>query len=121
VAIPVSLVTGWDDVQLDQALGQYRRLREAGSDAWLIVCPWNHTSIFDKGYPVVFPRALEELRARLSGKPASPAGPRARVHVGGSGQWRDLPEGPLSATAAAFFRVLSTLSESPGQPGAIAL
>jgi hypothetical protein len=29
-AVPVSLVIGWDDVQLDQTLEQYGRLREAG-------------------------------------------------------------------------------------------
>lgn len=94
LATPASLVTGWDDVQLDQTLGQYRRLREAGGDVRLLVGPWNHTSMFDKGYPVVFPRALEEFRARLSGHPGRPAGPPVRVHVGGCGQWRDLLEWP---------------------------
>lgn len=94
VAVPASLVTGWDDVQLDQTLGQYRRLRGEGSDVRLIIGPWTHTSIFDKGWPVVFPHALSELRAGLSGEPGSPAGPPVRVHVGGSGQWRDLPEWP---------------------------
>jgi putative CocE/NonD family hydrolase len=93
-AVPVSLVTGWDDAQLDQTLEQYRRLCEEGSDVRLIVGPWNHTSIFDKGWPVVFPRALSELRAGLSADPGRPAGPPVRVHVGGSGQWRDLPGWP---------------------------
>jgi uncharacterized protein len=94
LAVPVSLVSGWDDVQLDQTLEQYRRLRGEGCDVRLIVGPWNHTSIFDKGWPVVFPRALRELRARLSGEPGSPADPPVLVHVGGCGQWRDLPEWP---------------------------
>jgi len=92
--IPVSLVTGWDDVQLDQTLEQYRRRKEAGGDVRLIIGPWNHTSIFDKGYPEVFTRAAEEFRARLSAEPGSPAGPPVRVHVGGSGQWRDLAQWP---------------------------
>ena len=94
LAVPVSLVSGWYDVQLDQTLAQYRRLRGAGSDVRLLIGPWNHTSIFDKGWPVVFPRALSELRAGLSAEPGSPAGPPVRVHVGGCGQWRDLPEWP---------------------------
>jgi uncharacterized protein len=94
LAVPVSLVSGWNDVQLDQTLEQYRRLRGAGGDVQLIIGPWNHTSIFDKGWPVVFPRALRELRTRLSGEPGSPADPPVRVHVGGCGQWRDLPEWP---------------------------
>jgi len=94
LTVPVSLVTGWDDVMLDQTLEQYRRLKEAGGEARLIVGPWTHTSIFDKGYPEVMPRAVEEFRARLSGQPGAPAGPPVRVHVGGCGQWRDLPGWP---------------------------
>jgi uncharacterized protein len=94
MAVPASLVSGWDDVQLDETLEQYRRLRAAGSAARLIIGPWNHTSIFDKGWPVVFPRALDEFRARLCGEPGSPSGPAVRVHVGGCGQWRDLPDWP---------------------------
>jgi putative CocE/NonD family hydrolase len=37
---------------------------------------------------------LEEFRTRLSGQPGCPAGQPVRVHVGGSGQWRDLPDWP---------------------------
>lgn len=104
LAVPVSLVTGWDDVQLDQTLEQYRRRAEAGGDVRLIVGPWNHTSIFDKGYPEVFPRAVQEFRARLSDGPGNPAGPPVRVHVGGSGRWRDLPQWPPpQARARAWY------------------
>jgi putative CocE/NonD family hydrolase len=35
LAVPVSLVSGWYDVQLDQTLEQYRRLRGEGSDVRL--------------------------------------------------------------------------------------
>jgi uncharacterized protein len=94
LAVPASLVSGWYDVQLDQTVEQYRRLRGEGSDVRLLIGPWNHTSIFDKGWPAVFPRALSELRAGLSAEPGRPAGPPVRVHVGGCGQWRDLPEWP---------------------------
>jgi uncharacterized protein len=103
----VSLVSGWDDVQLDQTLEQYRRLRAAGCDASLIVGPWNHTSIFDKGWPAVFPRVLRALRAGLSAGPAAaagPADPRVRVYAGGRGQWRDLPDWPPpQATATLWY------------------
>ena len=117
LAVPVSLVTGWDDVQLDQTLAQYRRLREAGADVRLIVGPWTHTSIFDKGYPVVFPRALEEFRARLSREPGSPAGPPVRVHVGGSGQWHDLPDWPPPQARARLW-YLGPDGALAGQPHA---
>jgi putative CocE/NonD family hydrolase len=94
LAVPVSLVTGWDDVMLDQTLEQYRRLKEAGGEVRLVVGPWTHSSIFGKGYPEVVPRAVEEFRARLSGEPGRPEGPPVRIHVGGCGQWRDLPAWP---------------------------
>jgi putative CocE/NonD family hydrolase len=93
-AVPVSLVSGWDDAQLDQTLEQYLRLRGEGGDVRLIIGPWTHTSIFDKGWPAVFPRALSDLRAGLSAGPGRPAGLPVRVQVGGSGQWRDLPGWP---------------------------
>ena len=70
---------------VDQTIGHTAGCREAGADVRLIVGPWNHTSIFDKGYPVVFPRALEEF-AHPPVRPARlPAGQPVRVHVGGSG------------------------------------
>jgi putative CocE/NonD family hydrolase len=91
---PASLITGWDDVQLDPTLERYRRLRDADIDVKLTVGPWTHTSIFDKGWPVVFPATLRELRTRLAGEPADPTEAPVRVYVGGSGQWLDLPEWP---------------------------
>jgi hypothetical protein len=94
LAVPVSLVTGWDDVMLDQTLEQYRRLKEAGGEVRLVVGPWTHSSIFGKGYPKVVPRAVEEFRARLSGEPGRLEGPPVRIHVSGCGQWRDLPAWP---------------------------
>jgi uncharacterized protein len=115
LAVPVSLVTGWDDVLLDQTLGQYRQLKEAGSEVRLIVGPWTHTSIFDKGYPEVVPRALEEFRTRLSAEPGSPAGPPVRVYVSGCGQWRDLPEWPppKACTRSWYLSPDGALSEQP--------
>ena len=117
-AISTSLVSGWQDICLDQTLEQYRRLRDNGRRVRLLVGPWTHTSPFDKGWPVVFADALGWLRAHLvdgprsGNEPRSGNGPRpgdapqpgagsgdpaeqpVRVQVGGSGQWRDLPDWP---------------------------
>lgn len=121
LAVPVSLVTGWDDPMLDQTLEQYRRLKEAGGEARLIVGPWTHTSMFGKGYPEVVPRAVEEFRARLSGQPRTPAGPPVRMYVGGCGQWRDLPEWPppQACTRSWYLSPDGTLGDQPpSQAGA---
>jgi uncharacterized protein len=115
VTVPVSLVTGWDDPLVDQTLERYRKLRGEGSNVRLVVGPWNHTSIFDKGWPTVFSRALHDGRAALSPEPASPAGPPVRVHVGGSGEWRDLPECPPPQAAAQpwYLDADGTLGDQP--------
>jgi putative CocE/NonD family hydrolase len=118
LAVPVSLVSGWYDVNLDQTLDQYARLRASGHQARLLIGPWTHTSAFDKGWPVVFTDALAVLRAHLGGGDAaggSAAGGEAaggsaaggspvRVHVGGrAGQWRSWPEWPPPAAAQDWY------------------
>ena len=104
--VATSLVSGWQDICLDQTLDQYRRLRDGGRPVRLLVGPWTHTSAFDKGWPVVFADALGWLRAHLgagtnsadgpqsAAAPARPADHQVRVQVGGSGQWRDLADWP---------------------------
>jgi putative CocE/NonD family hydrolase len=125
---PVSLLGGWYDVVIDQTLDSYRRLREAGRPARLVVGPWNHTSGFNKDMPVVAGEALAWLRAHLSA-PGAPAGadpgalPGAapvRVHVGeagGPGEWRDLADWPPPAAVAQHWhpRADGTLGREPGE------
>jgi uncharacterized protein len=104
--VATSLVSGWQDICLDQTLEQYRRLRDGGRPVRLLVGPWTHTSAFDRGWPVVFADALGWLRAHLgdgtnpgdgpqpAATPARPPEQPVRVQVGGSGQWRDLADWP---------------------------
>jgi len=104
VAVPVSLVGGWDDVCLGQTLEAYRRLTEGGGHARLTVGPWNHTSAFDRGLPVVFGEAVSWLRAHLGGEPAGDApGAPVRVYVRGREEWRDLPAWPPPAVASRWY------------------
>ena len=93
-AMSTSLVSGWQDICLDQTLEQYRRLRDRGQRVRLLVGPWTHTSPFDQGWPVVFADALGWLRTHLADRPHSGNEQPVRVQVGGSGQWRDLPDWP---------------------------
>ena len=99
-AVPVSLVSGWDDVCLDQTLALYGRLRQAGRQVSLLVGPWSHTSSFDKGWPVVFADALGWLRTHLADEPDTNPDHAVRVHVGGCDEWRDLPDWPPPAADA---------------------
>jgi hypothetical protein len=82
--IPVSLCTGWWDLGTDQVIDQFHRL----PDADLLIGPWTHTSALEGGgWPEVFAQAMRRLRGE-------PAAYRVRVHVGGPGEWRDLPSWP---------------------------
>jgi putative CocE/NonD family hydrolase len=93
-ALAVSLVSGWDDVCLDQTLLQYGRLRELGREVRLLVGPWTHTTSFDKGWPVVFPDALDWL-ARHTGEGSTEGGESpVRVFVRGCDEWRSYPGWP---------------------------
>src|SRR5215469_7448830 len=96
-APPVSLLGGWFDVVLDDTLDSYRRLREAGREARLVIGPWNHSSGFNKDMPVVAGEALAFLRAHLTGSGDVPGRTPVRVHVSGTGpkgEWRDLADWP---------------------------
>nr|BFE69187.1 hypothetical protein GCM10020092_024880 [Actinoplanes digitatis] len=94
MTVPVSLVSGWHDLTLEQTLDQYARLRAAGQEPTLMIGPWTHTSAFDKGWPELFADALEHLRVHLLGEGERTT--RVRVHV--NDEWRELPEWPPPST-----------------------
>jgi uncharacterized protein len=119
--VPVSLLTGWQDICLDQTLAEYQRLRAAGTRTRLVIGPWTHSSGFNDDLPIVIGEALDWLSAQLDRlPPASPPG-QVRVHVGGGcAEWRDLPDWPPPGPAAQTWRLAAdgTLStEPPAQPG----
>ncbi len=120
-AVPVSLLTGWWDICLDQTLAGYQRLRAAGHQPRLVIGPWTHTSAFNDDLPIVVGEALGWLAAQLGQDPPGWAQPPVRVHVGGDGGWRDLPDWPPPQSAGQIWWLAAdgTLStEPPARPGA---
>ncbi|WP_031187678.1 MULTISPECIES: CocE/NonD family hydrolase [Streptomyces] len=101
--VPTSLITGWYDVCLDQTMQQYDRLRRAGCDTALLVGPWTHNTAMQQGWPEVFAESLAWLRAHLCDDPSGLREARARVHVGGRREWRDLPDWPPAATGRRWY------------------
>ncbi len=101
--VPTSLITGWYDVCLDQTMQQYDRLRRAGCDTALLVGPWTHNTAMQQGWPEVFAESLAWLRAHLCDDPSGLREARARVHVGGRREWRDLPDWPPAATDRRWY------------------
>jgi putative CocE/NonD family hydrolase len=98
VQIPVLLISGWQDLFLDQTLDQYSRLTERGVDVALTVGPWTHVETLSKGGGLVTRESLGWLGEHLAG-----TGPRRRpapihVHVTGADEWRHLPSWPPTTT-----------------------
>lgn len=122
--VPVSLLTGWQDICLDQTLAEYQRLRAAGRSPRLVIGPWTHASAFNDDLPIVVGEALGWLSAQCSRDPAGWTKPPVRVHVGGGGEWRDLPDWPPPRAAGQLWWLTAdgTLqTDRPAEPGVSSL
>ena len=98
VDVPVLLQTGWQDLFLDQTLGQYARLRDRGVDVGLTVGPWTHQSSVMQGYATLIPETLSWLAEHLDGDGGGRRPTPVRVQVTGTDEWRQLPAWPPAAT-----------------------
>jgi uncharacterized protein len=84
------LATGWYDISLASTLATYRAVRQAGKQARLVIGPWYHgRGVLDKAYRSELDTWLAAARAQTQ-----PTDAPVRVHVGGIGVWRDLPDWP---------------------------
>jgi putative CocE/NonD family hydrolase len=90
--IPVLLLSGWQDLFLEQTFAQYRRLRERGVPVAVTIGPWTHTQTMSKGGARVTRESLEWLGAHLAGTGTVSRKPM-RIHVNGHG-WQDLDDWP---------------------------
>jgi putative CocE/NonD family hydrolase len=90
--IPVLLLSGWQDLFLEQTLAQYQRLREREVPVAVTMGPWTHTEMMTKGGPTVIRESLGWLDTHLAGTRTVERKPM-RVHVNGHG-WKDMPDWP---------------------------
>ena len=127
--IPVLLLSGWQDLFLEQTLAQYQRLRERGVPVAVTIGPWTHTELMTKGAPTVIRESLGWLDAHLAGTRRVARKPM-RIHINGHG-WQDLddwppampehvlylrPAGHLGATAPDQDTPASSFTYYPGDP-----
>jgi uncharacterized protein len=92
VQIPVLLISGWQDLFLEQTLAQFAHLRRRGVATALTVGPWTHTNLMTKGAPIVVRESLDWLDTHLAGHRNAGRNP-VRIHIDGSG-WTALPDWP---------------------------
>ena len=103
VTVPVHLVSGWQDLFLDQTLEQYAHLHERGQDVSLTVGPWVHLDLVTKAAGVVAREALDFLSEHLAGAGTRTRPSPVRVHVTGADEWRDLPSWPPATTGQTLY------------------
>jgi len=93
VAAPVLMVGGWYDIFLPWQLVDHAVLRAAGRTPRLVIGPWHHGSL---GLLLASVReSVRFLREHLRGEATEPPSQsRVLIHIGGSGEWRGLPDWP---------------------------
>ncbi|MGA5540964.1 CocE/NonD family hydrolase [Mycobacterium sp. NPDC051198] len=90
--VPILLLSGWQDLFLDQTLEQYEQLHRRGVPVALTVGPWTHTQLMTKGLTTVVGESLDWLGAHLAGH-GETSRSTVRIHVNGRG-WVELADWP---------------------------
>lgn len=90
--VPVLLLSGWQDLFVEQTVEQYGSLNSRGVPTGLTVGPWTHSQMMTKAAPTVLRETLDWLGTHLGGQPSQRRSP-VRVHLNGKG-WLDLPDWP---------------------------
>jgi predicted acyl esterase len=97
----VLLVSGWQDLFLEQSLHQYEALRARGVEVALTVGPWTHLDVGTQAARPISNETLAWLDRHLAGGPAPRPTP-VHVHRTGEGRWHDLPSWPPPTSTATF-------------------
>ena len=126
--VPVLLLSGWQDIFVDQTVDQYRQLRDRGVDVAMTIGPWTHEQMVTKAAGQTVAETLAWLGAHLARSPGGqersdsgiepggqersdsgiePVAPRAapvRIYVTGRTRpgWLDLPDWPPATDNRVF-------------------
>jgi len=90
--VPVLLLTGWQDVFVEQTLEQYAQLRQRDAPVAVTVGSWTHSQMLTTGAPTVLRESLAWLHTHLAGNNVTERRP-VRIHVNHD-RWLDLDEWP---------------------------
>ncbi|MGH3627856.1 MAG: CocE/NonD family hydrolase, partial [Sciscionella sp.] len=94
VEVPIRLVSGWQDLFLEQTMRQYQALHERGLDVTLTVGPWIHLQTVNGGGGALAAGNLDWLAEHLAGEPVTRKYQPVRVRVTGTDEWHEFPEWP---------------------------
>ena len=97
--VPVLLLTGWQDVFLDQTIDQFGHLRRRGVDVAMTIGPWTHDGMATRGTAVTATETLSWLDRHLAAKPGPTRPHPLRIHVTGpGGGWTTMAAWPPTDT-----------------------
>ncbi|WP_233213503.1 CocE/NonD family hydrolase [Mycobacterium hubeiense] len=110
--VPVLLISGWQDLFIDQTLTQFAHLHRRGVPTALTVGPWNHTQMMTKAVPVVIRETLDWLGTHLGGDRAWTRA-AVRIYINNSG-WVELPDWPPAMPERELYvQPAGRLADSP--------
>ena len=101
--MPVLLLTGWQDVFLNQTIDQYRHLRQRGAEVAMTIGPWTHDEMVTKATGVAAAETLAWMDAHLSGHRRPPRSEPVRVCVTPSRSWETMPDWPPPTRDAVLY------------------
>jgi putative CocE/NonD family hydrolase len=101
VDLPVDLVAGWYDMFLYWQLLDYRRLREAGKQPYLLIGPWYHGQPNSLG-PIT-KENLVWFDSHLKGNKQGLRKDPVRLFVMGANEWRDFADWPPPSRPEKWF------------------
>ncbi len=103
--VPVLLISGWQDIFIDQTITQYQHLRRRGMDVAMTIGPWTHDQMVTKATGSTAAETLTWLGAHLAGKQVGTRTQPVRVYVTGRPRsgWVDLPDWPPPTSQRVFY------------------
>jgi putative CocE/NonD family hydrolase len=103
--VPVLLISGWQDIFIDQTITQYQHLRQRGMDVAMTVGPWTHDQMVTKANGSTTAETLTWLGSHLAGKSVRHRTQPVRAYITGGARrgWVDLPDWPPPTTERTFY------------------
>jgi uncharacterized protein len=112
VEVPILLLSGWQDLFVDQTLEQYEQLHRRGVPVALTIGPWTHSQLLTKGLTTVVGESLDWLGTHLAGAGQTTRSP-VRIHINGHG-WVELADWPpVMPEHALFLQPAGRLADAP--------
>lgn len=91
--VPVLLLSGWQDIFIEQTLHQYAQLRERDVPVAMTVGSWTHAQMLTMGAPTVLRESLGWLDAHLANDGHGSGRRHVRIKVNHDG-WLELDDWP---------------------------